>query len=281
MPVRLANLNGRAVLLVGDGWVDVERGSGGRLPSDPMAALRRWDDLREWGAGLTAPDEGLMDAVDLGPCVPRPAKVFGVALNYRTHAEETGAELPPAPSIFTKFPSCLAGPGAPVVLPSEFVDWEVELVAVVGRGGRDVSEASALDHVAGYCVGQDYSERRVQMTGARPQFSMGKSYDSFGPIGPAVVSLDAFADPDDLAITCDVGGERVQDGRTSDLIFSVSELVSYISSICTLEAGDLVFTGTPSGVGVARQPPRFLKPGDVVVSTIEGIGSITNTAVAR
>jgi len=281
MPVRLANRSGRAVLLVGDGWVDVEKGSGGRLPAAPMEAFRRWDDVREWGSGITEAGEGPVDVTDLGPCVPRPAKVFGVALNYRTHAEETGAELPPAPSIFTKFPSCLAGPTADVVLPSDFVDWEVELVVVIGRGGRGIAEAAALDHVAGYCVGQDYSERVVQMMGARPQFSMGKSYDTFGPIGPAVVSLDAVADPNNLGITCDVDGERVQDGRTSDLIFSVPELVAYISTVCTLEPGDLVFTGTPSGVGAARTPPRFLKPGEVVVGAVEGIGSISNTAVRR
>ncbi|HEX7168168.1 MAG TPA: fumarylacetoacetate hydrolase family protein, partial [Acidimicrobiales bacterium] len=241
----------------------------------------RWDDLREWqaAADLSSVEGSGIVASELGPCVPRPSKVFGVALNYRTHAGETGAELPPAPSVFTKFPSCLAGPASPVMLPSATVDWEVELVVVIGRGGRHIREASARDHIAGYCVGQDFSDRVLQMTGSRPQFSLGKSYDTFGPIGPAVVGLDAFDDPDDLAIWCDVNGERVQDGSTSDLIFAVPELVGYLSSICTLEPGDLVFTGTPSGVGVARTPPRFLRAGDVVTSGIEGIGTIENTAV--
>lgn len=280
MTVRLANVDGRAAVLIGDRVADVERVSGGRFPADPMAALERWHELAGWAGGLDEGDATVgLDPARLGPPVPRPRKVFGIALNYRRHAQETGAELPPAPSVFTKFPNCLAGPTSDVVLPSETVDWEVELVVVVGRGGRRVSEAHALDHVAGYCVGQDFSDRRLQMLGSRPQFSLGKSHDTFGPLGPAVVSLDAFADPNDLGLTCDLNGERVQDGRTNDLIFSVPELVAYLSSICTLEPGDLVFTGTPSGVGVARTPPRFLRPGDLVESTIEGIGTLRNRAV--
>lgn len=282
MPVRLANHGGRTALVVGDRLVDIATRSG-TLPADPMAALERWDELVAWSSDVDAqPDDPLVDPDALGPCVPRPSKVFGVALNYRKHAEETGAALPAAPSVFTKFPSCLCGPAADIVLPSAFVDWEVELVVVMGRRGTRVSEDAALDHVAGYCVGQDFSERRVQMgDGNRPQFSLGKSYDTFGPIGPAVVSLDALSDPNDLALRCEVDGEVVQDSRTSDLIFSVPELVAYLSGICTLAPGDLIFTGTPSGVGVARRPPRFLEPGNVVTSTIEGLGTIRNRCVGR
>ncbi len=282
MPVRLVNRAGRAGLLLGEGVADLERASGGALPADPMAALAHWDDVAAFAAHA---DQGAaeddLDPRELGPCVPRPAKVFAVALNYRTHAEETGMALPEQPSVFTKFPSCLTGPAAEVRLPSAFVDWEVELVVVVGRGGSRIPEGRALDHVAGFCVGQDFSERRLQMAGDRPQFSLAKSYDTFGPIGPAVVSLDALADPGDLAIRCEVDGEVVQDSRTSDLIFPVPELVSYLSGVCTLEPGDLIFTGTPSGVGVARRPPRFLEPGQTVVSTIEGLGTLTNRTVAR
>jgi 2,4-didehydro-3-deoxy-L-rhamnonate hydrolase len=270
MTVRLANAGGRAALLGDDGVpFDVERGSGGRLPSDPMA--------------VTAAGEQLEGGVRLEACVPRPSKVFAIALNYRKHAEETGAEVPQAPSVFTKFPSCLAGPNDDVLLPSEFVDWEVELVVVIGRPGSRIAAENAYDHVAGYCLGQDFSERRVQSTnqGLRPQFSLGKSYDTFGPIGPAVVALEAIPEPDAVPLWCEVNGERVQDGCTDDLIFSVPELIARLSDVCTFEAGDIVFTGTPSGVGVARQPPRFLRPGDVVVSGADGIGTLTNRAVLR
>ncbi|HEX2850214.1 MAG TPA: fumarylacetoacetate hydrolase family protein [Acidimicrobiales bacterium] len=284
MTVRLVNSQGRAGLVVDDRVLDVERLSAGSLPSDPMAVLARWPELVALAgrAGDSVDIESEpFDPAALGPCVPRPQKVFAIALNYRRHAEETGAELPPAPSVFTKFPSCLTGPVADVVLPSTFVDWEAELVVVIGRGGRDIPEHAAFDHVAGYCIGQDFSERRVQMAGSRPQFSLAKSYDTFGPIGPAVVSLDALGDPDDLGIWCEIDGERVQDSRTSDLIFPVRHLVSYLSGVCTLAPGDLIFTGTPSGVGVARQPPRFLRPGEVVTTGIEGLGTMTTTAVAR
>jgi 2-keto-4-pentenoate hydratase/2-oxohepta-3-ene-1,7-dioic acid hydratase in catechol pathway len=282
MTIRLVNDGGRAAVVLGDGVADLAKASDGRFGPDPMAAIARWDELSEWAAGV---DRGradkALDLAALGPCVPRPAKVFGIALNYRKHVEETGAELPARPSVFTKFPNCLAGPTADIRLPSGAVDWEAELVVVIGRGGAAIAEERAFDHIAGYCVGQDVSERVVQMAGPRPQFSMGKSYDSFGPIGPAIVSLDGVADPNDLAIWCDVNSERVQDSRTSDLIFDVPALVAYLSSICTLEPGDIVFTGTPSGVGVAHRPPRFLQDGDVVVTGIEGLGELTNRAVAR
>lgn len=281
MPLRLVNNDGRACLEIEGRLVDIERASAGRFASDPMAVLSAWSDVLEWAPSADLDAGRVAEAGALGPVVPRPQKVFGVALNYRKHAEETGAQLPPAPSVFTKFPSCLAGPSADVVLPSAFVDWEVELVVVVGRGGRGISEADALDHVAGFTAGQDYSERRVQMEGTRPQFSLAKSYDTFGPIGPALVSLDAFPDPNDVGLWCEINGERVQDSRTSDLIFTVPALVSYLSEICTLEPGDLIFTGTPSGVGVARTPPRFLQDGDVVVSGVEGVGTMTNRARAH
>jgi 2-keto-4-pentenoate hydratase/2-oxohepta-3-ene-1,7-dioic acid hydratase in catechol pathway len=196
--------------------------------------------------------------------------VFAIGLNYRAHAEETGAALPPAPLTFTKFPSCLAGPTADVVLSGTTVDWEVELVAVIGTGGRHIDRDEAWAHVAGLTLGQDISDRTVQRLGAPPQFSLGKSFDTFGPIGPAVVSLDAFPNPDDIGLWCDVSGERMQDSRTSDLIFSVPELIAYLS--------DIIFTGTPSGVGAARG--RVLAPGDVVESGAEVIGSLFNRCVA-
>jgi len=190
-------------------------------------------------------------------------------------------ELPKTPMVFTKFPSCLAGPSADVVLSSAFVDWEVELVVVVGRGGWHIPEERALEHVAGYCVGQDISDRRLQFSDKPPQFCLGKSLDGFGPTGPAVVSLDEFADPNDLALTCDVAGERMQDARTSDMIFGVPTLVAYLARHCTLEPGDLIFTGTPSGVGSTRNPRRYLRADEEIVSTIERIGTLRNRCVSE
>src|SRR5262249_5815772 len=246
MSVRLANANGRAVVIVDRGVVDVEQHSGGRFGPDPMAVLRQWDAFGDWARGVRAGDATApLHAAVLGPPVPRPAKVFAIGVNYRSHAAEAGMELPKSPMVFTKFPNCLAGPGADIVLSSGTVDWEVELVVVVGRGGRQIAEDHALAHVAGYTVGQDISDRRLQFSDLPPQFSLGKSIDGFGPSGPAVVSLDEFADPNDLALSCDVTGERMQDARTSDLIFGVPALLAYVSRYCTLEPGDLVFTGTP------------------------------------
>ena len=281
MSVRLATLRGRASLLVGDAVVDVERASGGRFGADSMAALAAWSAFADWAAGRRAGEaERLLVVADLDPPVPRPRSVFAIGLNYRDHAREAGLELPKQPMVFTKFPGCLAGPRGEIVCHSERVDWEVELVVVIGRGGRRIAEDRALEHVAGYTVGQDVSDRRLQFADTPPQFSLGKSIDGYGPIGPALISLDAFTDPNDLPLTCDVSGERMQDGRTSDMVFGVPALVAYLSHWCTLAPGDLIFTGTPAGVGSTRNPRRYLVAGDEVVSTIEGIGTLQNRCVA-
>lgn len=187
--------------------------------------------------------------------------------------------LPRYPLVFTKFPSSLSGPTDPIELVSGKCDWEVELVVVIGKGGRHIAETDAFAHVAGYTVGQDVSERRVQMSGSPAQFSLGKSFATFSPIGPAVVCTDEIADPSNLTLTCSVDGEEMQNGSTSDLLFSVPALVSYLSSICELRPGDLIFTGTPSGVGAARKPPRFLRDGEVVTSSISGIGTMSNACI--
>lgn len=279
MSVRLANLEGRALLCAAERGLDVEEASGGRFGPDPMQALAQWEAFRDWAEGVSPGDGEALDPERLGPCVPRPSKVFGVGLNYRAHAEEAKLEVPKEPLIFTKFPSCLVGPRAAVPLTSNRVDYEVELVVVIGRRVRRISEAEALSAVAGYCVGQDISDRRLQFAGKPPQFSMGKSADGFGPIGPALVSLDAFADPDDLELWCEVSGECRQHDRTRDMIFSVSELIAYLARLCTLEPGDLIFTGTPSGVGSMREPRSYLAPGDVIGSGIEDIGELRNPCV--
>jgi 2-keto-4-pentenoate hydratase/2-oxohepta-3-ene-1,7-dioic acid hydratase in catechol pathway len=204
--------------------------------------------------------------------------VFAIGLNYRSHAAESAMDLPPAPLTFTKFPSCLAGPHDDIVLSGNTVDWEVELVAVIGTGGRHIDRKDAWSHVAGLTLGQDISDRTVQLTGKPPQFSLGKSFDTYGPIGPALVSVDSFPDPDDIELWCDVDGERKQHGRTADLIFPVAELVEYLSGICTLEPGDLIFTGTPDGVGMASG--QFLAAGQVVESGAAVIGTLRNRCVA-
>jgi 2-keto-4-pentenoate hydratase/2-oxohepta-3-ene-1,7-dioic acid hydratase in catechol pathway len=207
--------------------------------------------------------------------VPAPRNAFGIGLNYRPHAEESNMELPEVPLVFGKFTSCIVGPRDDVEIRSETVDWEVELVAVIGSAGRDIPAASAWDHVLGLTVGQDISDRALQFASKPPHFDLGKSRDTFGPMGPVLVSTDAFDDPTDLAITCDINGERKQEDRTTSLLFSVADLIEYLSAIITLDVGDVIFTGTPAGVGAASR--TFLGPGDVITSTIEGIGTMVNT----
>jgi 2-keto-4-pentenoate hydratase/2-oxohepta-3-ene-1,7-dioic acid hydratase in catechol pathway len=213
--------------------------------------------------------------------VPRPGAVFAIGLNYRDHAAEAKLELPKAPMVFTKFPSCLAGPAADVPLSSNRVDFEAELVVVIGRAAQDVPEARALAHVAGYCVGQDVTDRRLQFSDKPPQFSIGKSLAGFGPLGPWLTSLDELRDPLDLAITCRVDGETVQQSRTSEMVFGVPALVAWLSRHCALAPGDLIFTGTPAGVGSVRQPPRYLAPGQLIETEIEGLGRLANRCVAK
>jgi 2-keto-4-pentenoate hydratase/2-oxohepta-3-ene-1,7-dioic acid hydratase in catechol pathway len=275
---RLAAVDHRAVLVHDTHWHDLAAVSGDAALADPMTAIARYGELHQWWARCEQrqPD-GALDEVTLGVCVPRPSKVFAIGLNYRSHAGESNMQLPPAPMAFTKFPSCLAGPTAEVVLSGDRVDWEVELVVVIGAGGRHIAETEAWANVAGVTLGQDISDRTVQMLGQPAQFSLGKSFDSFGPIGPVVASVDSFPNPDDIGLWCDVSGERMQDARSSDLIFSVPYLVAYLSSICTLLPGDLIFTGTPAGVGMGRG--RFLVAGDVITSGAEVIGELSNRCV--
>jgi 2-keto-4-pentenoate hydratase/2-oxohepta-3-ene-1,7-dioic acid hydratase in catechol pathway len=280
MSIALANLAGRAVALRDGRAADVEQASGGRFAADPMAALAAWDAFVAWADALAAGAfEQAVEPARLGPPVPRPRKVFGIGVNYRAHAAEAGMELPKQPMVFTKFPSCLTGPQADIVLSGTTVDWEVELVVVVGRQARHVPAARAFDYVAGYCVGQDVSDRRLQFADKPPQFSLGKSLDTFGPIGPAVVQLADVRDANDLAIRCTIDGTVMQDGRTSDMIFSVPELIAFLSARLPLDPGDLIFTGTPAGVGSTQKPRRYLKGGEVVTSTIEGLGTLRNRCI--
>jgi len=278
MAIRLVNLRGRAGLQLGNGVADVEQASAGKFSADPMALLHDWDAFVAW-ARQVKDATGSLEEHELGAPVPRPGKVFGVGMNYREHAREAGLEIPASPVIFTKFPNCICGPTAAVELSSTYVDWEVELVVVIGRRGRRIPASAAFDYVAGYTAGQDISDRKIQFTDKPPQFSMAKSIDTFGPTGPALVTVDAFADPNDILLTCDVDAERVQEARTSDMIFAVPELVEFLSKSCTLEPGDLIFTGTPAGVGSTRNPRRYLKAGETIRSEVAGIGTLTNLCV--
>jgi 2,4-didehydro-3-deoxy-L-rhamnonate hydrolase len=277
--MRVANLAGRLVLIVDGGAVDVERASGGLFSAEPQAVYQRWEEFVGWAATAPVGEARQVDARDLGAPAPAPPQVFAIGLNYRDHAAEAGFALPDSPTVFTKFVSSFAGPDCDVRLAGPTVDWEIELVAVIGKPSRNVRPENGWDHVAGLTIGQDLSERTVQGAGPAPQFSLGKSFPGFGPTGPWLVTPDEFDDPDDIALGCTVNGESVQKGRTSDLIFSVPRLVAELSAVLTLSPGDVIFTGTPAGVGVARNPKRFLVAGDELVSTIEGIGSMRHRLV--
>lgn len=279
--MRLANYAGRLALVSANGIIDVEKASKGRFSADPQMAYEQWARLREWASDANSSVEQELDGASLLAPVPRPRQVFAIALNYREHAAESSVDASTAaPSVFTKFFTSITGPTATVRLPSRKVDWEVELVVCIGEQAEHVPEGRAWRHVAGLMIGQDLSEREVQLAGSAPQFSLGKSFPGFAPIGPLLVTPDELDDPDDLALSCSVGEEELQHGRTRDMIFNVPELIARLSAVCPLLPGDLIFTGTPSGVGVARQPPRFLSAGDVLVSKIEGLGELRNPLVA-
>ncbi|WP_433136057.1 fumarylacetoacetate hydrolase family protein [Actinomadura nitritigenes] len=274
--MRIGNLGGRLVIVRDGRAVDVERASGGRFAADPQAVYGDWEAFRDWAASAEPPGGAAFDPAELGAPVPAPRQVFAIGLNYREHAAESGFDVPEGlPPVFTKFATSITGPVTEVTLPpGGHTDWEVELVAVIGRPARDVAEDDAWDHVAGLTVGQDISERVTQLAGPAPQFSLGKSFPGFAPTGPWVVTPDEFDDPDDLELTAAINGEEVQKGRTRELIFSVPQLVARLSAVLPLLPGDLVFTGTPAGVGLGRDPQRWLAPGDELVSRVEGIGEL-------
>ena len=283
--MRLANVGGRATLMApgrDDRGVDIAGVSGGRFGPEMHGLYDDWDAFRAFAADLdlsTVATVGV-DEGDLQAPVPAPRQVFGIGLNYRSHAAESGMEVPSVPATFTKFPASITGPFAEVELPNSTVDWEVELVVVIGRRADRVAAADAWSSVAGLTVGQDLSDRALQFA-AGGQFSLGKSHRGFTPLGPWVVTPDELDTPDDLALGCSIDGDTVQDARTSDLVFGVSQLVAELSAVVPLLPGDIIFTGTPAGVGFTRQPPRFLQPGEALTSWIEGIGTIRTRFVAR
>jgi 2-keto-4-pentenoate hydratase/2-oxohepta-3-ene-1,7-dioic acid hydratase in catechol pathway len=282
--MRIANLAGRAVLLDGDVAYDIAAVSNGAFGPSPRTIFDDWAAFRAWAASAHLNGGSPFDRKDLEAPVPDPRQIFAIGLNYRDHADEAGLAYPEDLVVFTKFVSSLSGPNATVRLPSDHVDYETELVVVLGREVHDVDESEACRAIAGYAVGQDLSERVVQFRGPAPQFSLAKSFAGFSPFGPAVVTLDELPDPAALRIGATITGPTaqaqgaetfvLQDGTTADLIFSVERIISDLSRVVTLYPGDLIFTGTPAGVGGSRG--IFLMEGDELVSSIEGVGTITN-----
>ena len=217
----------------------------------------------------------------LGPCVGRVGKFVCIGLNYADHVAESGLQVPPEPVVFGKWTSAICGPDDDVELPRGSVktDWEVELGVVIGQGGKYIAEEDALSHVAGYCVVNDVSEREYQVERAGT-WDKGKGCDTFGPLGPWLVTRDEVEDPGNLAMWLEVNGERMQTGSTATMVYKVPFLVAYVSRFMSLQPGDVIATGTPPGVGMGRKPPRFLRPGDVMRLSVEGLGVQTQRVVA-
>lgn len=270
----------RAVVRDGDSYVDLNA-SNQKLPNS----------LREFLAGGTTYLEMAQAAIkdpkpvrvpvvqaNYAPVIPHPQKILGIGLNYRDHAIEGGKPIPEEPVLFAKFPNVLIGHGETIRLPkvSKGVDFEAELVVIIGKTGRDIPENAALTHVAGYTCGHDVSARDWQFRGAERQWTLGKTFDTFGPTGPEMVTADELTDPHQLQVQLRLNGQTMQNSNTREFIFSVPKLIAYLSQVMTLEPGDLIFTGTPPGVGGARRPPVWLKPGDVCEVEVQGIGILKN-----
>ena len=278
MSYKLANVIGRSVLVNGDDYFDLAKISEGNVSSDPSQVVNSLGAISKLYEQMDQFDaSGSLKDVQMGPPVTGSRNCFAVGLNYRNHAEESGMEIPPFPMIFTKHTSCINGPFDNIEMRSDIVDYEAELVVVIGKQGKNISNDEAWNHVAGLTVGQDISDRSVQFHATPPQFNLGKSFDTFGPIGPILVSPDQFEDKSSLNLECSVNGELRQKDNTNDLIFDIPYIISYVSEFITLEPGDLIFTGTPAGVGATQG--KLLKDGDILSTTISGIGTIENKCV--
>lgn len=301
--MRIANIADRAVLIDGNKALDIHGATGGNFGPSVMDIYEKWEQfsaLEESLVGRVAVEGHPFEDSELGIPVPRPRQIFAIGLNYKDHADEASLPYPTHLFVFTKFASCLAAPNADVVVPEGEVDYETELVVTIGKELHQVSEDQALDGVAGYSVGQDFSERSTQLRPPVPQFSLGKSFPGFGPFGPAVVTASELENPSALSISAvlegpsaatspatpesaggDAGSEssewKVQDGNTENMIFPVAAIISELSKIVTLYPGDLIFTGTPAGVGKAHG--IALQPGDILTSTITSVGSIRNRLI--
>ena len=273
----------RAAFALGDAFVDLHAtdpilpGSIRQLLEAGPAALKAAAEAATKANAVRFP----ADAVKLLPPVPDPHKIVCLGLNYRDHAMETNAPIPKEPVLFSKYATALIGSGEPIVLPpvSQEVDYEAELVIVVGKRGRNVRAEDASGYVAGYTIGHDVSARDWQLKKDQHQWMVGKTFDTFAPTGPVLVTADEVPDPHALPIRLRLNGQTMQDSNTRQMIFPVPAVLAYLSQVFTLEPGDLIFTGTPPGVGIARKPPVYLKGGDVVEVEIEGLGVLRNPVV--
>lgn len=274
----LANVKGRPSLIKDNHFYDIETVSDGSVSADPSQILVSLDQLSDLNNKIDSFEPtGLINNDDLEAPITNSGNCFAVGLNYKKHAEESNMAPPEFPMIFAKYTTCIVGPFHEVELRSDMVDYEAELVAVIGKPGKDIPLENAWDHVAGLTAGQDISDRAVQFHSTPPHFNLGKSFDTFGPIGPVLVSPDQFDDKNSLKLECYVNDELRQDENTNDLIFDIPYIISYLSEFLTLKTGDLIFTGTPAGVGATQG--KLLKDGDVIRTTIEGIGTIENKCV--
>ena len=271
----------RVAAVRGEDWVDLKQADAAIPVAMRDLLAMGADGIRLAAEACEKGEPMARDAIRLLPPVPDPRKIICIGLNYADHARETGAAIPEEPVVFNKFPTTLRAHGQEIVLPavSDKVDYEAELVAVIGEGGRDIPREAALAHVAGYTCGHDVSARDWQKGKPGGQWLLGKTFDTFAPLGPELVTADEIDDPGNLTIQLRLNGEVMQDSNTKHFIFPVDYLVSYLSRVCTLEPGDLIFTGTPPGVGVARNPPRFLSAGDIVEIEIERVGLLRNPVV--
>ncbi|MFD5160185.1 fumarylacetoacetate hydrolase family protein [Streptomyces hawaiiensis] len=281
--MKLANLAGRPVVVRDDRALDIADASKGAIEPrlEVLCDLSLQDELHTLAERAAEADWREFDPRELGR-VAKPYKAIGVALNYRAHAEESNLPVPDEPSVFAKFASSVVGPYDAIVVEPQYdkVDYEAELVVVMGRTGKNISQADAWSYVAGVTAGQDISDRKEQWRKPINQFTLPKSYDTFSPIGPYLVTLDEFEDPDDIEVAGWVDDLEVQRGRTSDLIFSVPELISWLSKRVTFEPGDLIFTGTPAGCGVRRTPRLYLTEGKVLRTEVTGVGTMVNPVIA-
>ena len=262
-----------------------------RLPADMIAFLEKGGEALAWArkavagalgaAVLPLAAAGAQAAVTLKAPVMRPGKIICIGLNYRDHAAESGVAVPEYPTVFSKYANAVIGPGEAIVHPSisDKVDYEAEMAVVIGKRAKDVAEAAAMGYVAGYMPFNDVSARDFQSRTS--QWTIGKTFDTFAPMGPALVTADEVPDPHALDIRLSIAGEVLQSSNTRNLIFTVPQLIAYLSAVMTLDPGDVIATGTPGGVGFARKPPRWLRPGDVTRVEIEGLGVLENPVVAK
>jgi 2-keto-4-pentenoate hydratase/2-oxohepta-3-ene-1,7-dioic acid hydratase in catechol pathway len=282
----LTPLGPRAALAVADGYIDLHATDPG-LPACVKQLLAASPAVRKIAAEVASSKSAVKyatNAVKLLPPVPNPSKILCIGLNYRDHAIEGGKAIPAEPVLFGKFSNALIAHGEPIRLPevAQKVDYEAELVIVIGRTGKHIpNNDTAFQYVGGYTVGHDVSARDWQFRGEEKQWIIGKSFDTFAPTGPVLVTTDELTNPHKLQIQLRLNGTTLQNSNTKEFIFGVPHLLWYLSQCITLEPGDLIFTGTPPGVGIARKPPILLKPGDVAEVEIEGIGVLKNPVVAE